>query len=131
MRFFPFFSFFFVFLNFRYFSIFLTLDFFDLLPGFRPENFCFAISSPLEENVLTSGLSDEVPQTTIDINLNLSICFRGYLPRHVTKRNRCKLPMLSYSPVNIVIAEHLTEAVTLTSFPGQLINPGQQYMKNR
>jgi hypothetical protein len=33
--------------------------------------------------------------------------------------------MMSYSPVIILIAEHLTEAVIVTSFSGQLIYPRQ------
>jgi len=56
-----------------------------------------------------------------EINLNLSTCFNGYLPRAVDKLKECRFRAVSYSPSTTLIAEHSTEAFTVTSFPGQPI----------
>jgi hypothetical protein len=75
---------------------------------------------------LTYGLSERVPQTIIDVNLNLSICFKGDLLRAIKKLNRCRFRMMSYSPFTILIAKHLTEACMDTSFSGQPKCPCQR-----
>jgi len=43
---------------------------------------------------LTSGLSERVPQTTAEINLNLSAHFKGYLSRTIRKLEQVQV---SYS----------------------------------
>ena len=64
-----------------------------------------------------------MPQTKAEINLNLSVCFKGYLIRHIKKLNKCRFHKTSYSPDVLSIAEHLTEACMIASFPGQLNYP--------
>jgi len=64
-----------------------------------------------------------VPQTIAEINLNLPTCFNGYLPRAVDKLKEYRFHTVSYSPSTTLIAEHSTEAFTVTSFPGQPIIP--------
>jgi len=56
-----------------------------------------------------------------EINLNLPVCFNGYLPRAVNKLKEYRFRAASYSPSTALIAEHSTEAFTVTSFPGQPI----------
>jgi len=55
----------------------------------------------------------------VEINLNLPTCFNGYLPRAESKLKKYRFRAVSYSPSTTLIAEHLTEAPTVTSFPGQ------------
>jgi hypothetical protein len=54
-----------------------------------------------------------------EIELNLSAESKGDLIRTIATLNKCRFHMVSYSPVTILIAEHLTEATMDTSFPGQ------------
>lgn len=62
-----------------------------------------------------------------EINLNLSTCFNGYLPRAANKLKECRFRAVSYSPSTALIAEHSTEAFTVTSFSGQpMIWKGQK-----
>lgn len=72
--------------------------------------------------IFTTGLGEEVPQTIAEINLNLPTCFNGYLPRAVDKLKEYRFHTVSYSPSTMLLAEHLTEAFTVTSFPGQPMN---------
>ena len=72
---------------------------------------------------LITGLSEESASSNTDFNLNLSICSKGYLLRPITLLNKCRFRMKSYSPVFILIAEHLTEAVMIAPFSGQLKYP--------
>lgn len=65
------------------------------------------------------GLGEEVPQTIAKVNLNLSACFNGYLPRAIKKLKGYRFHLVSYSPVTALIAEHPTEAFMIASFPGQ------------
>lgn len=60
-----------------------------------------------------------MPQTTAEINLNLSTCFNGYLIRAIKKLEKRRFRTGSYSPVPILIAEHSTEAAMVAPFPGQ------------
>jgi hypothetical protein len=71
----------------------------------------------------------KVPQTIANVNLNLLTHSKGYLLRSVPLLNKCRFRIESYSPVSIFIVEHLTEAVTATSFSGQLIYPYQLIIK--
>jgi len=52
-------------------------------------------------------------------------CFKGYLLRAIIMLNKCEFRIVSYSPDTILIAEHLTEAYMVASFPGQLNYPSQ------
>jgi len=69
--------------------------------------------------ILIKGLGEEVPQTMTEIKLNLPVCFNGYLPRAVDKLKEYRFRVVSYSPSTTLIAEHSTEAFTVTSFSGQ------------
>jgi hypothetical protein len=60
-----------------------------------------------------------VPQTIVEINLNLSACFNGYLSRAANKLKEHRFRTVSYSPATVLIAEYSKEAFTVTSFPGQ------------
>ena len=44
-----------------------------------------------------------------------------HLPRAVNKLKKYRFRAVRYSPSTALIAEHLTEALTVTSFPGQPI----------
>ena len=63
-------------------------------------------------------------QFPAEINLNLSACYRLSSSPH-KKLNKCRFRTVSYSPVTVLIAEHLTEANMVASFPGQLNYPSQ------
>jgi len=63
-----------------------------------------------------------VPQTMVEINLNLSTYFNGYLPRAANKLKEYRFRTVSYSPSTALIAEYPKEAFTVTSFPGQPVS---------
>ena len=110
--------------------IFFIFDFLLLLLALRPLIFIlFFVFFAILSIKLTYGLGGKVPQTITEINLNLSVCFKGYLLRAIFSRDRCRFRMVSYSPFTTLIAEHPLEANMNTSFPGQPNSPSQLILK--
>lgn len=111
-----FFFFRFLILDFASLINFLTLEDLFFLLAHLPHGFLetFFLFFCLTDFLLIIGYETDIwtrwksSSNNYRINLNLPICFKGYLLRAIRKLNKCRFRTMSYSPGIVLIAEHLT-----------------------